>query len=77
MPKLMYLLQSSHPDLHADFNDYVKSSTALICNVSFDDIGWIQANFLTRVGGIGLHHASDIALPAYLASTSDCRSLIS
>ena len=47
IPKLMYLLHSSptfqHPDLLADFDDCLKSCATDICNVSFDDIGWIQA----------------------------------
>ena len=57
MPKLMYLLQSSptfqHPDLLADFDDCLKSCATDICNVSFDDIGWIQATLPIRLGGIG------------------------
>ena len=74
MPKLMYLLRSSptfqHPDLLADFDDCLKSCATDICNVSFDDIGWIQATLPIRLVGIGLRHASDLALPAYLASIS-------
>ena len=81
MPKLMYLLRSSptfqHPDLLADFDDCLKSCATDICNVSFDDIVWIQATLPIRLGGIGLLHASDLALPAYLASISASQSLIS
>ena len=81
MPKLMYLLRSSptfqHPDLLADFDDCLKSCATHICNVSFDDIDWIQATLPIRLGGIGLRCASDLALPAYLASISASQSLIS
>ena len=81
MPKLIYLLRSSpafqHPDLLVDFDDCLKSCATDICNVSFDDIGFIQATLHIRLGGIGLHHASDIALPTYLASISASQSLIS
>ena len=81
MPKLMYLLRGSptfkHPDLLADFNDCLKSCATDICNVSFDDIDLIQATLPIRLGGIGLRHASDIALPANLASISTSQSLIS
>ena len=81
MPKLMYLLRSSptlqHPDLLADFDDCLMSCASDICNVSFDDIGRIQATLPIRLGGIGLHRASDLALPAYLASISASQSLIS
>ena len=67
MPKLMYLLRGSptfqHPDLLADFDDCLKSCASDICNVSFDDIGWIQATITIRLGSIGLHRASDLALP--------------
>ena len=81
MPKLMYLLRSSptfqHPDLLADFDDCLKSRVTDICNVSFDDIGWIQVTLPIRLGGIGLRRASDSALPAYLASISASQSLIS
>ena len=81
MPKLMYLLRSSttfqHQDLLADFDDCLKSCATDICNVSFDDIGWIQASLPIRMGGIGLRRASDFALPAYLVSISASQSLIS
>ena len=77
----MYLLRSSptfqHPDLLADFDDCLKSCATDICNVSFDDIGWIQVTLPIRMGGIGLRRASDLALPAYLASISASQSLIS
>ena len=72
MPKQLYLLRSSptfqHPDLLADFDDCLKSCVTDICNASFDDIAWIQATLPIRLGGIGLRRASDLALPAYLAS---------
>ena len=65
MPKLIYLLRSSptfqHPDLLADFGDCLKSCGTVICNVSFDDIGWIQATLYIRLGGVGLRRASDLA----------------
>ena len=81
MPKLMYLLRSSstfqHPVLLADFDDCLKSCATDICNVSFDDIGWIQATLPIRLGGIGLRRAFDLALPAYLAVISASQSLIS
>ena len=48
-----------------------------IRNASFDDIGWIQATLPIRLGGIGLRRASDLALPAYLASISASQSFIS
>ena len=74
----MYLLRNSlifqHPDLLADC---LKSCAADLCNASFYDIGWIQAILLIRLGGIGLRRASDLALPAYLASISANQSLIS
>ena len=80
MPKLMYLLRSSptfqHPDLLADFDDCLKSYATDICDVSFDDIGRIQSTLPIRLGGIGLRRASDLALPAYLASISSSQSLI-
>ena len=80
MTKLMYLLRRSltfqHSDLLADFDDCLKSCATDICNISFDDIGWIQATLPIRLGSIGLRRASDLALPAYLASISASQSLI-
>ena len=77
----MYLLQSSptfqHSDLLTDFDDCLKTYATDICNVSFDDIGWIQATLPIRLGGIGLRLDSDLALPTYLASISASQSLIS
>ena len=68
----MFLLRSSptfqHPDLLADFDVCLKSCATDICNTSFDDIDWIQATLPIRLGGIGLRRASDLALPAHLAS---------
>ena len=68
MQKQMYLLRSSptfqHPDLLADFDDCLKSCATDICNVSFDDIGWIQATLPIRLGGIDLRRVSDLALSA-------------
>ena len=81
MPKLIYLLRSSsifqHPDLHAEFDDSLKICATNICNVSFEDVNWIQATFPIRLGGIRLRRVSYIALPSYLASISASRSLLS
>ena len=78
MPNLMYLLHSSptfqHPDLLVDC---LKSCATDICNASVDDIGWIQITLPIRMDDIGLRRASNIVLPAYLASILASRSLIS
>ena len=78
LSKPKYLLRNSpfqHPDLLADFDDCLKSCATDICNASLDDIGWIQATLPIILGCIGLHRASDLALPAYLASISASQSL--
>ena len=72
--KLTYI---STPDLLAGFDDCLNSCSTDICNVSFDDIGWIQATHPIRLVGIGLRRASDLAFPAYFASISASQSLIS
>ena len=81
MVKLTYLLRSSstfhHPDLLADFHDCFKSCATDVCNVSFDNIGWIQATLSIKLNGIDLRRASDIALPTYLATISASWTLIS
>ena len=70
----MYLLRSSptfkHADLLADYDDCFKYYDTVICNVLFDNIGWIQASLPISLSGIGLSRASDLELPAYLASIS-------
>ena len=80
MSKLMYLLWSSptvwYPYLLADFDDCLKSCATDICNVPFGDIRWILATLPIKLGGIGLRCASDLALPAYLATISASQSLI-
>ena len=72
MPKQMYLQRISptfqHPDLLADCGDCLTSCVTDICNASYSDFGWIQATLPIRLGGIGLRRASDLSLPAYLAS---------
>ena len=74
----MYLLRSSptfqHPNL---LDDCLKSCATDICNVSFDDIGWIQAALPIRLGSIDLRRASHLTLPAYLASILASQSMIS
>ena len=77
MPRLTYLERTSHTFRHPEILvDYLKSIATDICNATLDDVGWIHS-LVIRLGGVGLRRASFIALPAYLASISAGRFLIS
>ena len=72
IPKLMYLLCSSpawqaSEDLEA-FDAVLYESIQSICNINLDSATWLQATLPTSKGGLGIRRASDVALPAFLAS---------
>ena len=77
IPKLMYLLRSSpawqaSEDLEA-FDAVLYQS---ICNINLDSATWLQATLPTSKGGLGIRQASDVALPAFLASCHSTQELV-
>jgi len=69
---LMYTLRSvpcydSHQIIN-QYDDSVRSTLQAILNVTLPDEGLHQATLPVKHGGIGVLSASDLALPAFLAS---------
>ena len=80
IPKLMYLLRSSpawqaSEDLEA-FDAVLYQSIQSICNINLDSATWLQATLPTSKGGLGIRRASDVALPAFLASCHSTQELV-
>ena len=73
MPKLTYILRCS--PCYADdlslsaFDSTLRSALTSIGNISLDDLGWQQATLPLNRGGLGFRSTSDVALPAFLASS--------
>lgn len=71
LPMLMYTLRSApcyDSELINQYDESIRSTLQAILNVSLTDDGWRQAKLPVKHGGLGVLSASDIALPAFLAS---------
>jgi hypothetical protein len=73
LPKLQYVLRSapcySCPIL-AEYDDVIRRTLQSILNISMSDVAWDQATLPVSNGGLGIRSATDVALPAFLASVS-------
>ena len=57
--------------------DNATAVTAMqICNVVFDADAWTIATMSVKYVGVGIRLASDVALPAYLASTATSKYIV-
>jgi len=78
VPKITHLLRcspcSEHPAL-TEFDQTVRDGLCVIANSQITDSQWIQATLPVRDGGLGLRRASQLALPAFLASAASTSSL--
>ena len=80
MPKLTYILRCS--PCYADdlslsaFDSTLRSALTSIGNISLDDLGWQQATLPLNRGGLGFRSTSDVALPAFLASSYASAALV-
>jgi hypothetical protein len=72
IPKIMYTLRTAPCFLNTEwckeFDDTLRKALQRILNVSMDDTIWDQCSLPVSLGGIGIRKASDVAVPAYLAS---------
>jgi len=50
------------------YDDSIRSTLQVILNVTLTDDGWLQAKLPVKHCGLGVLSASDLALPAFLAS---------
>jgi hypothetical protein len=81
IPKLMYLLRCS-PAWRVEntlrrFDQVIREGLEKLTNIVLNDPAWIQASLPVARGGIGVRSAWDLAIPAFLASTSSTEHLVS
>ena len=79
IPKLAYTLRCSpcySSQLLQRYDDVMRSSLQSIMNVILTDVAWDQATLPVAYGGIGVRKATDISLPAYIASMAGSHMLI-
>ena len=81
LPKLLYFLRTSpcfeEVDLLQQYDSIIRKSLSKICNVNFDESSYTQAILPVSKGGIGIASASQIALPAFLASATGAKRALS
>lgn len=81
MPKLLYTVRTSpvwnHINLLKRFDDILILSLQRIANTCMSETSTIQATLPVAKGGLGIRKASDIALPAFLASVYSTMDLVS
>ena len=80
LPRLTHVLRTSsladHSLVHA-FDCTLRRVTEDLLNLRMTDHQWKQATLPVRHGGIGLRSAGDVALPAFISSCRQNRSLCS
>jgi hypothetical protein len=80
IPKLVYLLRCSptweYMDRLHDFDEVLRTSLELLLNIQLNDSAWLQTSLPVADGGLGIRHATDLALPAFLASVASVTELI-
>ena len=80
LPKLQYLLRAApifqHPLLLKQLDEVIKAATEELMNVQFSSANWEQAVLPTRLGGLGLRRAEEVALPSFIASLHRCQQLL-
>ena len=81
LPKLLYFLRTNpcfeEWDLLQQYDSIIRKSLFKICNVNFNESSYTQAILLVSKGGIGIVSASQIALPAFLASPTGAKCALS
>ena len=72
IPKLMYFLRSApcfkEVDILQQYDQQLRSSLENILNITLEEQAWEQSTLPVAKGGLGIRRASDLALPAFLAS---------
>ena len=81
LPKLLYFLRTSpcfeELDLLQLYDSIIRKSLSKICNVNFNESSYTQAILPVSKGGIDIASASQIALPAFLASATGAKCALS
>ena len=78
MPKLIYTLRCAACYKSTVLNEYdanIHSTLQVILNIDLSEAAWSQATLPVASGGLGVRLATDLALPAFLASVNGAANL--
>ena len=80
IPRLLYMIRSSPcflaPEALRNIDASFRQFLTETLNVQLDDKAWRQASLLVKAGGLGVRRIEDLALPAYLSSSSAAEALV-
>ena len=81
IPRLVYFLRCSpawrnFEQLH-NYDDILKKTLESITNAQMDTPAWQQASLPVKMGGLGIRHTIDLAIPSFLASSFSVDNLMS
>ncbi len=78
MPKLIYTLRCAacyKSAVLAEYDANIHNTLQLILNIDLSEAAWSQATLPVASGGLGVRLATDLALPAFLASVNGAAKL--
>lgn len=79
-PRLIFFLRGSpmwrNESSLLQYDEVLKNSIESIFNIALSNRAWIESSLPIKKGGIGIRHASDIALPCFLSSLYDASALL-
>ena len=79
-PRLIFFLRGSPMWRNVSglqrYDDVLKNSLETLFNLHLTEKAWIESSLPIKKGGIGIRHASDIALPCFLSSMYNVSSLL-
>jgi len=79
LPKLQYILRCApcyESQILLQYDETIKESLQSILNVTLSEQAWLQATLPIKRGGLGVRLASQVALPAFLASCVSSSDLV-
>lgn len=81
IPKLTYFLRTSpvfkFTEVMEKMDSLLHEILETLLNIPLSDNQWTQATLPINRGGLGIRRISDVALPAFLASSHACQDLVS
>ena len=81
LPRLQYLLRATpiykQKTILADIDNVLRLAVTVLLNIRFEDSSWEQAVLPTRLRGLGLRKAADVALPSFISSLHRCHQMLS
>jgi len=76
-PRVQHLVRCSPSVDNRTFDELLRTALGLcrITNCDLTDTQWLQASLTIRKGGLGVRQVDSLALPVFLASSANTRSL--